>query len=50
MATGMCRDERGVDCLVLYHNKQNREVLSQLGDSAWHNVLSGYRELLLKFK
>ena len=26
MAMGMCIDERGVDCLVLCHNKQNREV------------------------
>ena len=26
MATGMCRDERSVDCLVLCHNKQNRKV------------------------
>ena len=26
MATGMCRDERSVYCLVLYHNKQNRKV------------------------
>ena len=26
MATGICRDERSVDCLVLCHNKQNRKV------------------------
>ena len=26
MATGMCRDERNVDCLVLCHNKQNWKV------------------------
>ena len=26
MATGMYRDKRGVDCLVLCHNKYNREV------------------------
>ena len=25
MATGMCKDERSVDCLVLCHNKQNRK-------------------------
>ena len=26
MATGMFRDKRSVDCLVLCHNKQNRKV------------------------
>ena len=26
MATGMCRDVRDVDCMVLCHNKQNRKV------------------------
>ena len=26
MTTGMCRDERSVDCLVLCHNKQNSKV------------------------
>ena len=25
-ATGMCRDENSVDCLVLCHNKQKRKV------------------------
>ena len=26
MATGVCKDERNVDCLVLCHNKQKRKV------------------------
>ena len=50
MATGMCRDERSVDCLVLCHNKQNREVSAKsvtMRATARCKDLSGYRELLL---
>ena len=50
MATGMCRDERSVDCLVLCHNKQNRKVSAKsvtMRATALCNDLSGYRELLL---
>ena len=50
MATGMCRDERSVDCLVLCHNKQNRKVSTKsviMRASALCKHLSGYRELLL---
>ena len=50
MATGMCRDERSVDCLVLCHNKQNRKVSAKsvtMRATALCKDLSGYRELLL---
>ena len=50
MATCMCRDERTVDCLVLYHYKQNRKVLAKsvsVRAKALCKDLSGYRELLL---
>ena len=50
MATGMCRDERSVDCLVLCHNKQNRKVSAKsvtMRTTALCKDLSGYRELLL---
>ena len=50
MATGMCRDERSVDCFVLCHNKQNRKVLAKwvtTRDRALCKDLRGYRELLL---
>ena len=50
MATGMCRDERSADCLVLCHNKQNRKVSAKsmtMRATALHKDLSGYRELLL---
>ena len=43
-------DERSVDCLVLGHHDQDRKVSAKIGDYAWHNFLSGYRELLLKGK
>ena len=49
MATGMCRDERSVDCLVLCHNKQNRKVSAKsvtMRATALCKDLSGYRELL----
>ena len=50
MATGMCRDERNVDCLVLCHNKQDRNVSAKsvtMRATALCKDLSGYRELLL---
>ena len=50
MATGMCRDERNVDYLVLCHNKQNRKVSAKsvtMRATALCKYLSGYRELLL---
>ena len=50
MATGMCRDERNVDCLVLCHNKQNRKGSAKsvtMRATALCKDLSGYRELLL---
>ena len=50
MATGVCRDERSVDCLVLCHDKQNREVSAKsvtMRATALCKDLSGYRELLL---
>ena len=50
MATGMCRDERSVDCLVLCHKKQNRKVSAKsvtIRATALCKDLSGYRELLL---
>ena len=50
MATGMCRDERSVDCLVLCHNKQKRKVSAKsvtMRGTALCKDLSGYRELLL---
>ena len=50
MATGMCRDERSVDCFVLCHNKQNRKVSAKwvtMRATALCKDLSGYRELLL---
>ena len=49
-AIGMCRDERSVDCLVLCHNKQNRNVSAKsvtMRATALCKDLSGYRELLL---
>ena len=50
MATGICRDERIVDCLVLCHNKQNWKVSAKsvtMRATALCKDLSGYRELLL---
>ena len=50
MATGMRRDERSVDCLVLCHNKQNRNVSAKsvtMRATALYKDLNGYRELLL---
>ena len=50
MATGMCRDERSVDCLVLCHNKQNRKVSAKsvtMRVTVLCKDLSGYREVLL---
>ena len=50
MATGMCRDERSVVCLVLCHNKQNRKDSAKsvtMRATALCKDLSGYRELLL---
>ena len=50
MATGICRDERNVDCLVLYHNKQYWKVSAKsvtMRATALCKDLSGYRELLL---
>ena len=50
MATGMCRDERSVDCLVLCHNKQIRKVSAKsvtMHATALCKHLSGYREVLL---
>ena len=50
MATGMCRDERSVDCFVLCHNKQNKKVSAKwvtMRATALCKDLSGYRELLL---
>ena len=50
MATGICRDERNVDCLVLCHNKQSRKVSAKsvtMRATALCKYLSGYRELLL---
>ena len=50
MATGICRDERSVDCLVLCHNKQNGKVSAKsvtMRAIALCKDLSGYRELLL---
>ena len=50
MATGVCKDERSVDCLVLCHDKQNREVSAKsvtMRATALCKDLSGYRELLL---
>ena len=46
MATGMCRDERSVDCLVLGHKKQNRKVSAKsvtMRATALCKDLSGYR-------
>ena len=37
MATGVCKDERNVDCLVLCHNKQKKESFSKVGDYAHHS-------------
>ena len=50
MATGMCRDEGSVSCLVLCHNKQNRKVSAKsvtMRATALCKDLSGYRDLLL---
>ena len=52
MATGMCRDERSVDCLVLCHNKQNKNVSAKsvtMRATALCKDLNGYRELLLSY-
>ena len=49
VATGMCRDEKNVDCLVLCHNKQNRKVSAKsvtMRATALCKYLSCYRELL----
>ena len=53
MATGVCRDKRSVDFLVLCHNKQDRKVSAKsmtMRATALCKNLSGYRELLLIFK
>ena len=50
MAMGICRDERSVDFLVLYHNKQNWKVSAKsvtMRATALCKDLSDYRELLL---
>ena len=50
MATGVCQDERSVDCLVLCHNKQNSKVSAKsvtMRATALCKNLSGYREMLL---
>ena len=50
MATGMCKAERSVDCLVLCSNKQNRKVSAKsvtMRATALCKDLSGLRELLL---
>ena len=50
MATGMCRDERNVDCLALCRNKQNRKVSAKsvtMRATGLCKDLSGYREVLL---
>ena len=49
MATGVCRDERNVDCLVLCHNKQNRKISAKsvtMRATTLCKDLSGYRALL----
>ena len=49
MATGMCWDERSVDCLVLCHNKQNRKVSAKaviMRAITLCKDLSGYKEIL----
>ena len=50
MATGVCKDERNVDCLVLCHNKQKRKVSAKsvtMRTTALCKDFCGYRELLL---
>ena len=50
MATGMQRDERSVDCLVLCHHDQDRKVSAKsvtMRATTLCKNLSGYRELLL---
>ena len=50
MATGMHRDERSVDCLVLCHHDQDRKVSAKsvtMRAMTLCKNLSGYRELLL---
>ena len=45
-----CMDEGSVDCLVLCHNKQNRNVSAKLltmRATALYKDFNGYRELLL---
>ena len=43
----MSRNERNMDNLVFGHNNVISESLSKIGDYAWPNFLSGYRELRL---
>ena len=47
MATCMHMDERSLDCLGLCPNNQDRKGSVKIDDYAWHNLYSGYRELLL---
>ena len=50
MATGMHMDERSIDCLVLCHNDQDRNVSATsvtMRATTLCKNLSGYRELLL---
>ena len=52
MATGMHRDERSVDCLVLCHHDQDRKVSAKsvtMRATTLCKNFSGYRELLLKY-
>ena len=52
MATGMQRDKRSVDCLVLCRNEQDRRVSAEsvtMRAMTLCKKLSGYRELLLMF-
>ena len=53
MATGMHRDERSVDCLVLCPHDQDRKVLAKsvtMRAMTLCKNLSGYRELLLTYE
>ena len=50
MATGVCRDKRSVDCLVLCYHKQNRKGSAKsvtMRATAICKNLSGYKELFL---
>ena len=51
MATGMHMDERSVECLVLCHHDQDRNVsaksMTMRAMTLFKNLKSGYRELFL---